>query len=121
LIGMTRWLCVFAGVWLLACHSDQGSGSLLGATCHQSSECDASGLCVTDGKDGLCTLPCSVPGGVGECSLGSYCQRGSFGIDGADAEEITLCMPSCKSQSDCRDGYACNGVNGGPGKICEPK
>jgi hypothetical protein len=104
-----------------ACTSSGGHNSLVGETCKTSAECDVTGICVTDGPDGLCTLPCIEPGAAGECPLGAYCDRESLTSDSAAKSEMTLCLPSCKADSDCRTGYACNALSSGPGKVCQPK
>jgi hypothetical protein len=114
-----RLLCC---AWLLsACSSGGGSETLIGATCHNSDECDVAGTCVTDGPDGICTQSCRVPGGAQECPLNSYCDRAELTSDTAAKSEMTLCLPACKAQGDCRDGYSCSGVSGGPGKVCRPE
>ena len=110
---------VIVGLALIGC-GDEGSATLIGATCEKSSECDALGVCITDGKDGLCSLPCNNAGVPGECPQGSYCDRGTYTTDDS-AQEQTLCLPACTSKSDCRDGYECNGLSSGPGKVCQPK
>jgi hypothetical protein len=108
-------------VLLVACGGDAGSASLVGATCKLSSECDVTGICLTDGKDGACSLTCEEPGAAQECPLGSYCDSGKFTTDKTPTSDMTVCLPACKEQSDCRDGYTCKGVSGGPGKVCAPK
>jgi hypothetical protein len=120
---MNRGLAVALAlaIGLAACGSDSSGGSLIGATCKVSSDCDVAGLCLTDGKDGLCSMACNVPGGAGECMLGGYCDRGSFTSDTHPTSEMTVCLPACKKDSDCRDGYRCKGVSGGPGSVCAPK
>jgi hypothetical protein len=93
---------------------------LIGAPCETADDCDVSGVCLTDGKDGLCSRTCNAPGRAGECPLGSYCDRAELTSDMQDTFVMFVCLPACKSQSDCRDGYSCNGVSGGPGKVCTP-
>jgi hypothetical protein len=105
---------------LAACGGDDTNLTLIGATCKKSSECDVTGVCITDGKDGLCSLSCTSPGAAGACPVGAYCDRGQFTTDQESGEQ-TLCLPACTKQSDCRDGYECNGVSSGPGKVCQPK
>lgn len=112
---------------LLACvglgcgDDDEGNGTLIGATCDDSTQCGVGGQCVTDGDEGLCTLPCMTSGGVGECPLDTYCDEENVGIDGEAASSETLCFPACEEDEDCREGYGCNGVSSGPGKVCHPK
>jgi hypothetical protein len=106
----------------LGCGDDDGNGTLIGASCDDSTECDVGGgLCVTDGEDGLCTLPCMASGRPGECPLDTYCDDQNVGIDGEAATSQTLCFPACEEDEDCREGYGCNGVSSGPGKVCHPK
>ena len=105
---------------LAACMSTGGAETLIGAPCQRADECDVTGVCVTDGLDGLCSRTCRVPGGAGECPLGSYCDRAQLTTDTQSTSEMTLCLPACKEQKDCRAGYSCNGVSGGPGKVCRP-
>jgi hypothetical protein len=116
-----HWLGVLIGLCLVACHDGGGAGTLIGATCNDSAQCDVAGVCVIDGKDGLCALPCQSPGAVGECPFGTYCDRGSYTTDTQDKSELTLCLPACTDKVDCRDGYDCKGVSSGPGKVCQPK
>ena len=114
LIGLAL-LCV-------ACTSTGGAETLIGAPCETADECDPAGVCVVSGKDGICTQTCMAPGQPGQCPLGSYCTRNEFESSTSGAKGfMVLCLPACKQQSDCRDGYACNGVSAGEGKICEPK
>ena len=105
---------------LCACGSD-GKETLIGEPCMVSSDCDADGVCILDGQGGLCSMACEVPGGAMQCPLGNYCDKHELTTDVSEKTEMTLCLPACKAQGDCRDGYACNGVNGGPGKTCQPK
>lgn len=106
---------------LLACGSDDKE-NLIGETCTKASDCDVGGLCITSGKAGLCSQPCETPGGAMQCPLGSYCDRLGLTTDTTpDKTDMTVCLPACSAQSDCRDGYTCNGVSGGPGKVCQPE
>jgi hypothetical protein len=108
-------------VALLGCGMHQGSGTLIGATCGSSAECGPGGVCVTSGKDGQCAMSCSVPGGVAQCPLGSNCDNGNWKTDTTGKSSMTLCLPACTDSSECRSGYACNAVSGGPGRVCVPK
>jgi hypothetical protein len=114
---------VLALAWcLFGCGSSaDGHLTLIGATCERSEECDVLGVCVTDGKGGLCASPCRVPGGAQQCPLGAYCDRASLTTDINEMSEMTLCLPACDNKTACRDGYECKDVNGGPGKVCRPK
>lgn len=112
-----RVLCF---LWLSACGGASGSETLIGYPCESSDDCDVTGVCVKDGKDGMCTQTCISPGGAGQCPYGTYCTRGEFTSDKA-TNTMTLCFPACKDKEECRDGYECNGVSSGPGKVCQPK
>ena len=105
---------------LSACMSTGGAETLIGAPCQSASDCDVTGVCITDGQDGLCSRSCLVPGAAGECPVGSYCDRAALTTDTQSTGEMTLCLPACKTSKDCRTGYACSDVNGGPGKVCRP-
>ena len=108
-------------IWLCACTSTGGAETLIGAPCETRDECDVSGgVCVTDGQDGLCSRGCNAPGRAGECPVGSYCDSAQLTTDTRPTGEMTLCLPACKADEDCRDGYGCADVNGGPGKVCRP-
>ena len=107
-------------LWLCSCMSTGGAETLIGATCQTKDDCDVSGVCVTDGKDGLCSRSCIEPGRAGECPLGSYCDRAELTTDTRSTGEITLCLPACKAQRDCREGYSCQPVSAGFGMVCRP-
>lgn len=108
-------------ILVAACGGASGAETLIGAPCESAEECDVTGVCVTDGRDGVCTQRCMAPGQPGECPLDSYCTRGEFtSADSGEKLTRTLCFPACKAQSDCREGYECNGVSSGPGKVCTP-
>lgn len=122
---MRNWtlglLKVSAALWALGCGGADGAETLIGLTCETSDMCDVTGVCIVDGPDGMCTQPCKVPGGAGQCPYGNYCTRGEFTADESGGKgPMTLCLPSCEAQSDCREGYSCNGVSSGPGKVCQP-
>ena len=105
-----------------ACMSSGGAETLIGAPCKTANDCDPAGVCIIDGKDGICTQTCSAPGAAGVCPLKSYCTRNELQSDTSGGKGfMVLCLPACKQQSDCRDGYSCNGVSSGPGKVCLPK
>jgi hypothetical protein len=120
---MTRIMValVFSAIVGSGCGDDDWTGTLIGLSCDDSVECDVAGACVTDGRDGLCTMPCQTSGGIGECPLGSYCDRENVSIDDGRRREETLCFPACDDDDDCRIGYKCDGVSGGPGKVCHPR
>ena len=105
---------------LYACGSDD-TETLIGQPCTASKDCDVDGFCVLDGQGGMCSMACEVPGGAMQCPLGNYCDRRELTTDTKDKSEVTLCLPACKGQSECRTGYECNGVSSGPGKVCQPK
>ena len=109
------WLLLLVG-----CGGDAGSETLIGYPCKTSDDCDVTGVCVTDGKDGMCTQKCISPGGAQQCPYGTYCTRSEYASDKQDKVSMTLCFPACKEQSECREGYECTGVSSGPGKVCQP-
>jgi hypothetical protein len=112
---------MIAAALLLGCGGSRGGGSLIGATCKHSEQCGPAGVCITSGKDGLCSLPCVVPGGPNECLPGSYCDEELVQTDTQDQADLTLCFPACTDKSQCRAGYDCKPINGGPGKVCRAK
>jgi hypothetical protein len=118
---LTRTSFYMGLVLVAACGGASGSETLIGAPCESADECDVTGVCVTDGRDGICTQTCMRAGYPGECPLGSYCTSGAF-TSAASDETVTrtLCFPACKQQSDCREGYQCNDVSSGPGMVCTP-
>jgi hypothetical protein len=118
---MRHWLAVavLAGA-LAACGDDLDSETLIGATCKKADDCDVTGVCIKAG-DGMCSLPCDVPGAAQQCPVGTYCDSVNVETTDQDKSEMTLCLPACSSKSDCRDGYDCKGVSSGPGKVCKPK
>jgi hypothetical protein len=106
---------------LAACGGASGNGTLIGATCTDSAMCGPAGVCVTTGKDGECAIPCVAAGSLGECPTGTFCDTENVKSDVEPQGPMTLCLPACTSDSDCRNGYKCKGVSAGPGKICAPK
>lgn len=110
-----------AVVCVAACGNDLDGETLIGATCKRASDCDVTGVCITSGDDGLCSLKCQNPGIQQECPLGAYCDDRKVATNDAAEQQMTLCFPACQSNDDCRSGYECNGVSSGPGKICVPK
>ena len=100
--------------------STGGAETLIGAPCETARDCDASGLCIKDGRDGLCSQTCAAPGRAGACPLGSFCDRAELASDVEDKTVMIVCLPACKEKSDCRAGYSCNGLSSGPGKVCRP-
>lgn len=110
-----------AVVCVAACGDDLDGETLIGATCKRASDCDVTGVCITTRSDGMCSLKCSNAGVLQECPLGTYCDDQNVATTEAEEQQMTLCFPACKSNSDCRSGYNCNGVSSGPGKICVPK
>jgi hypothetical protein len=117
--GLTA-LCLWVTVGMLGCDHNLSGVTLIGEPCGSSLECGAAGVCVT-GQNGLCALPCDVSGDPNECPGGSYCDRESLASDTANKQDMTLCLPACLDQLDCRSGYDCKGVSGGNGKVCTPK
>jgi hypothetical protein len=121
---MRIWCAVILGLGLSSgCSNelDGNNGTLIGLSCKTADDCDVAGVCITDGKGGLCSQTCMYPGRAQECPFGSYCDQAELTTDSAETSEMTLCLPSCKANSDCRPGYECSDVFGGPGKSCHPK
>jgi hypothetical protein len=114
-------VCALACLSLAACDGNRGNGTLIGATCGNSAECGPAGVCITSAKDGQCALACQVSGGPYECPLGTYCDSENVKTDLSPKGEMALCFPACLSNADCRIGYECKGVTGGPGKVCHSK
>ncbi|MET0387971.1 MAG: hypothetical protein ABW321_18510 [Polyangiales bacterium] len=106
---------------MAACTKTGGRETLIGETCDTADDCDVAGLCLTDGPDGLCSADCIRPGEPGQCPLGTYCDRAELTAEGDDPAVLTVCLPACERHEDCRDGYSCNGVSSGPGKVCHPE
>lgn len=115
----TSILLCLGSLLLLACGSD-ADGTLLGATCERSEHCGPEGICITSGDEGLCSFACQVSGRPGQCPLGAYCDHEKVKTDFGDGD-MTLCFPACDRSDDCRPGYKCGGVSGGPGNVCHPK
>jgi hypothetical protein len=81
-----------------------------GKTCTTTSECGAAdGLaarCLPEAQrfpGGYCSAGCEA--GTDQCGAGSPCLDTSVG---------GLCMDSCETQDDCRDGYGCCETGAGP-------
>ena len=105
----------------VACGDDLEGETLIGASCKHASDCDVGGVCITTGTDGLCSQECRNPGQAQECPLGTYCDEQNVETTDATQQSMTLCFPACENDDDCRDGYKCNNVNVGHGKICVPE
>jgi hypothetical protein len=98
-------LASIAALPLLAC------GSSVGDTC-ASDGCGSDLMCRGDFPGGFCTTACTQAGEGGGCPDEGLC-----------AEQLgqLMCSPRCESTSDCREGYACNGVSGTNLKACQVK
>jgi hypothetical protein len=118
---MLRIPCLAVLLGLAACGDDLSSESLIGATCKKTEDCDVTGVCITSSKDGMCSMPCKVPGAAQECPLGAYCDSVRVETDEFPPDDMTLCLPACTAKTDCREGYECTGVSAGSGKVCKPK
>jgi hypothetical protein len=107
---------------VLGCGNDLDGETLIGAPCAEDSDCDpGAGVCITTVEPGLCSQPCDRPGAAQSCPLGAYCDEQQVETATDTEAKMTLCFPACDRDSDCREGYACNGVSEGPGKVCSPK
>ncbi len=85
----------------------------IGQSCTKTADCDSAQTCFPIGSDGFCSKSCSQAGTTTECPSASVCAR-----QGATA---LLCSDACLEQTDCREGYACNGVSGTEVKACQLK
>ncbi len=110
-----------AGLLFAACGGASGNGTLIGATCTDSSMCGPAGVCITSGKDGECAVACAASGSLGECPVGTFCDSEDVKTDLDPKGPMTFCLPACNGDPDCRDGYKCKGVSAGKGKVCAPK
>ena len=93
---------------LLSCSDDRES---VGDACSEGT-CSSGLECRLDLPGGFCAQSCDVEGAQGGCPFETLCAR-QF--------EALLCSPVCDSQSDCREGYACDGVSGTSQKTCQVK
>jgi hypothetical protein len=119
-LSLLAWVGI--ALFTFGCNNGgSGTGTLIGLPCTNSAMCGPVGICITTQKDGECSLPCQVSGGLGECPLGTYCDREDLKSDVEPKSQMTLCLPSCNADNDCRSGYKCKGVSDGPGKVCAPK
>jgi hypothetical protein len=103
-----------------ACGDDIDSETLVGATCSTNEDCDVTGVCVV-GHGGLCSLKCQSPGVQQQCPLGSYCDERNVETSDETLQKQVLCFPACKGNADCREGFKCEGVTKGAGKVCVPE
>jgi hypothetical protein len=80
--------------------SPTGMG-LVGKACADQTECGANGFCATEADsglpDGYCTIGCD-PGSPGSCGAGNGC---------LELGQTILCVQTCTTDADCRDGYGC--------------
>jgi hypothetical protein len=83
----------------------------IGAGCASAMECESNICVLTDNTPGgLCSIL-----GCGEdnpCPVGSTCYTTSTGV--------SLCMPFCEGDVDCREDYACQPLYTSPLGICSP-
>lgn len=98
-------LAVLAGLALAGC------GATVGDACTTQRECGA-GLCLNRDftPGGYCSTAC-VLGGT-DCPAGSVC------VDDAVGRNAPACLRSCRSASDCREGYVCRTERGSPTPVC---
>ncbi|HKP55775.1 MAG TPA: hypothetical protein VJV78_03615 [Polyangiales bacterium] len=111
----------FFSLGFAACGDDLDGESLIGATCKEQEDCDVTGVCITSGKDGMCSMECDAPGAPQQCPLGAYCDTVHAETNDDLPADMTLCLPACSNKDDCRSGYECTGVSSGSGKVCKPK
>jgi hypothetical protein len=104
-----------------ACGDDLESETLIGATCEETEDCGVEGVCITSGRDGMCSRACEDPGALMQCPLDTFCD--SMNVETAEdtLSDMTLCLPACTQTTDCRTGYECTGVSGGSGRVCQPE
>lgn len=90
-----------------------GCGTSIGDSCAPSDGCGSDDLvCRGDFPGGLCTKGCTAEGDTESCDGNSICSAQFRAL---------LCVPRCKEQSDCREGYQCNGISGSNIKACQVK
>lgn len=77
---------------LIACEDDDVQKLPLGSPCDETSNCE--GVCDTTLPDGMCVVPCDE---ANPCDTGACVESGG----------LAFCMPACKENSECRDGYSC--------------
>lgn len=85
-----------------------GCGTSIGDTC--SSECGSDLFCRADFPGGFCTKGCTAEGDTASCDGDSVCVAQFRSL---------VCMVRCEEQSDCREGYQCNGITGSNIKACQ--
>lgn len=93
--------------------NNAASGAAVGASCATRAEC-ATDLCLNDEDipGGYCSKVCAtgLPGADDRCPTGSTC----IPLEGG----TSICLQTCASQGDCRDGYACDLA--GSQQVCLP-
>lgn len=52
-------------------------------------------------------LPCSKSGGQAECAAGYGCVDAPLGYTSSTTQKETVCLKSCKIDTDCEQGYTC--------------
>jgi hypothetical protein len=102
---------------LAACGDDIEGETLVGATCSTADDCDVTGVCVL-GNGGLCSLECNSAGQAQQCPLGNYCDEQTVETSDKTVAKMLLCFPACRANADCRDGFKCDNVKKGSGKVC---
>jgi hypothetical protein len=88
-----------------------GCGTSIGDTC-DSSGCGSDLSCRADLPGGFCTKSCTQAGDTASCTEDSVCVQQFSAL---------MCAPRCEEQSDCREGYQCNGLTGSSIKACQVK
>ncbi len=84
------------------CVARVGANAGVGAACTSAAQCN-SGLCLTAEQasfpDGYCSASCGTQ--LQSCEPGSACYELTSGV--------SVCLKSCGSDGDCRQGYFCDG------------
>ncbi len=110
--------CDRAGGLAGACFDPTSS---IGAACEEDTSCPMGTSCLAERfigwPGGACaSFECDVPGDTG-CGAGATCVPASgvgFGV-------TSMCLASCTSDGECRDGWACRAVDGYPERrVCRP-
>ena len=107
-------LCISSTFFLLVGCGDDGvavgnDGTLVGASCQSTADCDERCLSGGDFPQGTCTASCSTDD---DCPGGTFCIEDEGGV----------CLLGCDLPSDCRGGYTCKGKSnqghGGESLVC---
>ncbi len=116
---MPLTLSLMATLVLAACGDDDGAPPTIGRACGATMTCASGEMCLADQPGGLCTRTCAESGSPTGCGAGFMCDRLGLSRDGGSTV-MTICLELCERPEDCRLGYACSGVSGGSGSVCQP-